>query len=121
MNVTTLIELIQHELPEIKAREISVLDVRALTSIADYLVICTGTSNRHTRAIANHVMDEVKAKGGEHLGVEGMDTGEWVLVDFGDVILHVMMRETRDYYQLEKLWNPDWGQPSKTSDAKAAE
>src|SRR3990167_10396299 len=108
--VTALRELVERELDEIKAREVAVLDVRKLTSMADYLLICCGTSSRHCKSIAQHVIEKVKAAGWTPLGVEGEREGDWILVDLGDVIVHVMLREARDYYQLEKLWDPDWGQ-----------
>lgn len=117
MTTLPLHERVLAELAEMKAREVSCLNVRALTSIADYMIICSGTSNRHTRAIANHIADVLKNQHGvTPIGVEGMDTGEWILVDFGDVIVHVMLRETRDYYQLEKLWDPNWGSASKQAE-----
>lgn len=108
--VTALRELVERELDEIKAREVAVLDVRKLTSMADYLLICCGTSSRHCKSIAQHVIEKVKGAGWTPLGVEGEREGDWILVDLGDVIVHVMLREARDYYQLEKLWDPDWGQ-----------
>lgn len=108
--VTALRELVERELDEIKAREVAVLDVRKLTSMADYLLICCGTSSRHCKSIAQHVIEQAKVAGWTPLGVEGEREGDWILVDLGDVIVHVMLREARDYYQLEKLWDPDWGQ-----------
>jgi ribosome-associated protein len=102
--------LVEHELTESKAREVAVLDVRQLTSMADYLLICCGTSSRHCKSIAQHVIEKAKAAGVTPLGVEGEREGDWILVDLGDVIVHVMLRDVRDYYQLEKLWDPDWGQ-----------
>lgn len=110
MQVEQVKALVQRELDEIKAREVSVLDVRQLTSMADYLLICCGTSTRHCKSIAQHIVEKAKAAGLTPLGVEGEQAGDWILVDLGDVILHVMLRDARDYYQLEKLWDPDWGQ-----------
>jgi len=114
MSKQPLQERVLTELAEMKAREVSCLRISEMTSLADYMIICCGTSNRHTRAIANHLTDVLKNElGVTPIGVEGMDTGEWILVDFGDVIVHVMLRETRDYYQLEKLWDPNWGAAAK--------
>ncbi|HEX4910119.1 MAG TPA: ribosome silencing factor [Permianibacter sp.] len=107
--VTALRDQVLRELDEMKAREVVALDVRALTSMADFLVICCGTSTRHCKSIAQHVVEQAKTAGVMPLGVEGEQGGEWILVDLGDVIVHVMLREARDYYQLEKLWDPDWG------------
>lgn len=99
------------ELDEMKARDVVALDVRKLTSMADFLVICCGTSTRHCKSIAQHIVEQAKAAGVPPIGVEGEQAGDWILVDLGDVIVHVMLREARDYYQLEKLWDADWGQP----------
>lgn len=89
---------------DIKAKDIVVLDVQQKSNITDYMVICTGTSNTHISAIAQHVISEAKQAGMLPLGVEGRDDSEWVLVDLGDVILHVMLEQAREHYQLEKLW-----------------
>lgn len=89
---------------DLKARDIQVLDVRKKTDVTDFLVICSGNSKTHVRSIASHVATEAKHAGEAPLGVEGEDDGEWVLVDFGPVVVHVMQDATRDFYQLEKLW-----------------
>ena len=97
-------------LDELKAVNTVTLDVSGLTDVMDYLVITSGTSNRHVRSLANHVAVEAKQQGVRPLGVEGEDAGEWVLVDFGDVVVHVMLPATRDFYDLERLWaKPDAG------------
>ena len=93
------------ELDELKAQNIVALDVRALTSIADYMVIASGTSDRHVKALSGKVVEALKADGQKALGVEGEKEGEWVLVDFGDVIVHVMLPQVREFYKLENLWN----------------
>ena len=91
-------------LEEIKARDIVVLDVRKLTSLFDYLIVASGDSARQNKALARNVHERVKALGGTIIGVEGEQTGEWVLVDLGAVVVHVMQPAIRDYYNLEQLW-----------------
>lgn len=91
-------------LEEIKARDIVVLDVKKLTSLFDYLIVASGDSTRQTKALARNVHDRVKAAGGSIVGIEGEQSGEWVLVDLGAVVVHVMQPAIRDYYNLEQLW-----------------
>jgi len=91
-------------LEDIKARDIAVLDVRKLTSMCDTLVIASADSNRQVKALAQHVRDKLKAAGATIIGMEGEDTAEWVLVDAGDVIVHIMQPAVRAYYNLEELW-----------------
>lgn len=91
-------------LGDLKAVNTVTLDVSALTDMMDYLVITSGTSNRHVRSLASHVAAEAKKQGMSPLGMEGENAGEWVLVDFGEVVLHVMLPATRDFYDLERLW-----------------
>ena len=93
-------------LEDIKARDIAVFDVRQQTSLYDTLIIASADSNRQVRALANHVRDELKAAGATILGVEGEQAGEWVLVDAGDIVVHVMQPAVRAYYNLEELWAP---------------
>ncbi len=81
------------------------LDVTALTDVMDCLVIASGTSNRHVKALADNVVTEAKKQGIRPIGMEGEDAGEWVLVDYGDVVVHVMLPATRDLYDLERLWS----------------
>jgi ribosome-associated protein len=91
-------------LEEIKAFDIVVLDVRKMTALFDYMVIASAESTRQARALANNVQEKLKAIGGRVHGVEGEQSGEWVLVDLGDVIVHVMQPAVRAYYNLEQLW-----------------
>ncbi|CAH8192179.1 MULTISPECIES: ribosome silencing factor [Vibrio] len=90
---------------DMKALDIKTLDVKGKSSITDYMIICTGTSKRHVASIAEHVSSEVKKVGLEPLGMDGEAEGEWVVLDMGSSMLHVMQEEHRELYQLEKLWS----------------
>lgn len=92
-------------LDELKAKDTVVLDVRGLTSMTDTMVISTGTSNRHVRALAQAVMEKCREAGFRAQGIEGLEESEWVLVDLGDAVIHVMQAQARAFYQLEKLWD----------------
>ena len=107
MNAEALLELVLSTLEDGKARDVQVLDVRRKTSMTDYMVVASGTSERHVRSIAIHVAEEAKKHQMMPIGMEGEDVGEWVLVDLGEVIVHVMKPQTREFYQLEKLWRGD--------------
>ena len=104
MRPRQLAQLVTTALDDIKAVDVQVLDVRKLTSMMDYMVVATGTSDRHVRSISDKVIEAAEQKKVKPLGVEGADAAEWVLVDLGDVIVHVMQRRVRELYQLEKLW-----------------
>ena len=93
-------------LEDIKARDITVLDVRKLTTLYDTLIIATADSARQVKALAQHVRDALKRAGANIIGVEGEETGEWVLVDGGNIVVHIMQPATRAYYNLEELWTP---------------
>ncbi len=97
--------LVIQSLEDMKAKDITVLDVKPLTSIADLMVVATGTSNRHVKSMADNVCEQAKKNGCQPLGVEGQEAAEWVLVDLGDIIVHVMLPDTRRFYDLEKLWS----------------
>ena len=108
MESEALKQLIVHALEDLKAINTVCVDVTGLTDVMDYMVISSGSSNRHVKSLANNVSVEAKKQGMKPLGVEGNDAGEWVLVDFGDVVVHVMLPATRDFYDLERLWiNPE--------------
>ena len=100
-----LLEVVLAALDEMKGVDVRVIDVRELTSITDRMVIVSGTSTRHVKALAEHVVLQAKQQGYKPLGVEGEDVAEWVLVDLVNVVVHVMMPEIRDFYALEKLWS----------------
>ena len=106
MQAEQLKALVIDALDDLKAVNTVTMDVTGLTDVMDYLVIASGTSNRHVKSLADNVCMEAKKQGQRALGVEGEDAGEWVLVDFGDVVVHVMLPATRDFYDLERLWAP---------------
>ena len=93
-------------LEERKALDVTVLDVRSLTDMTDFMIIATGTSSRHVSSIVDFMLVESKKQAIQVLGVEGQRSAEWVLVDFGDAVLHVMQSNPRSFYQLERLWDP---------------
>jgi ribosome-associated protein len=105
MEATQLEQLALSALEDLKGINIVSLDVRELTDVMDYLVLASGSSNRHVKSLAENVIDQGKQQGVRPLGVEGMNGAEWVLVDFGDVVVHVMLPATRDFYDLERLWS----------------
>ncbi|HEX4151538.1 MAG TPA: ribosome silencing factor [Steroidobacteraceae bacterium] len=92
-------------LDDMKALEVRVLDVRGLTDIADYMVIASGTSDRHVRSVAQRVVEKTKEAGFRPHGVEGLNDGDWVLVDLHEYVVHVMLPRVREFYGLEKLWD----------------
>jgi len=104
MNIEDKIKLIVDALEDIKARDIAVLDTGKLTSLFERMVIASGESSRQTKALAAHVREKVKEAGQHVGGMEGEDTGDWVLLDLGDVVVHVMQPATRAHYNLEELW-----------------
>lgn len=97
--------LIVEALDDGKGKDIKVIDVRNFTDIADFMVLVTGTSDRHCKSLADRAADKSKEAGIRPMGVEGTEGGEWILVDLQDVIVHVMQSRTRDFYNLEKLWD----------------
>ena len=104
MESEPLRELVIEALDDLKAVNTVSLDVTDLTDVMDYMVVASGTSNRHVKSLADNVCMEAKKQGMRPIGVEGQDAGEWVLVDFGDVVVHLMLPATRDFYDLERLW-----------------
>lgn len=92
-------------LEDLKGKDIVSLDVSELSDVMDTLIICTGTSSRQVKSLADNVVEEGKKAGVRPIGVEGMDQGDWVLVDYGDLVVHVMLADVRSFYDLEKLWS----------------
>ena len=105
MNAEQLSTLVNAALADLKAQNVVALDVAGMTSIADRIIVASGTSSRHVKSLADSVIERAKEAGVKPLGVEGDATAEWVLVDLGDVIVHVMTPATRQYYDLERLWS----------------
>lgn len=97
--------IVEDALDDLKAKDVTVLDVRELSDVMDTLVIATGTSSRHVKSLASNVVQDAKKSGFPAIGVEGLDQGEWCLVDYGDMVVHIMQEQTRDFYELEKLWS----------------
>jgi ribosome-associated protein len=105
MKTEALQKLVIEALEELKVTQVTVLDVRGMTSVTDVMVVATGTSNRHVKSLADNVQVKVKQAGVMPIGTEGEQQGEWVLVDLGDLVVHVMLPSVRDFYNLEKLWD----------------
>lgn len=105
MKAKELKEVILGAANDLKGQSINCIDVRGLTSIADYMVIVTGRSSTHVKALSDNVVKEVKKANFEVVGVEGRAQSEWVLVDVGDIVVHVMLSQIRNLYNLEELWN----------------
>lgn len=104
MQSAKLLSLINETLDDLKAIDITDLDVTGLTSITDYMVICTGRSSRQVQALADNLVQKLKEHDLKPINIDGKRGSEWILVDYADVIVHIMQPEIRDYYNLEKLW-----------------
>ena len=107
MKLNELKDLVQNSLEDMKAVDIVSIDVKGKSSMTDMLYIATGNSTRHVKSIAEMVGINVKEAGADIIGTEGKGTSEWVLVDLNDIIVHVMLASTREFYALEKLWEPE--------------
>jgi len=107
MTIDDIKQLAIDALEDMKAEDIVVLDVKGKTTVTDWIIVASGTSSRHVKSIANNVIADAKKADKPPLGFEGEAEGEWVLVDLGDVIVHVMQRQVREFYDLESLWSVD--------------
>lgn len=107
-------------LEDIKGRDIEVINTTKLTAMFDRIVIASGDSNRQVKALARNVQDKVREAGGEIVSVEGEENGEWVLVDLGDIVVHIMQPAVRNYYNLEELWEASPARRRPTGEAEAA-
>lgn len=104
MQANELKDLVVRALEDMKAKDVQILDVRERTSVTDFMIIASGTSNRHVKSIAENVVQEAKDAGVRAQGVEGGGNSDWILVDLGDVVAHVMMPAAREFYDLERFW-----------------
>jgi len=105
MNSEQLSDLVIEALDDIKAKDVVRLDVRDMTTVTDYMIVASGTSNRHVKALVDNVTEKAKEAGHRPIGVEGEDGSEWVLLDLQDTLVHVMLPKVREFYNLEKLWS----------------
>ena len=105
MQAEELRNLVVNALEDVKGVDVATLDVRGKTAITDFMVIATGTSDRHVKALSTNVLNEARDAGIKPLGVEGERSGDWILLDLNDVVVHVMLRDVREFYNLEKLWS----------------
>ena len=117
MDLRKLQRVVIDAIEDVKGHDIRVFNTTGLTDLFDRVVLVTATSNRQTRAVASNVREKVKAAGGEVISVEGEETGEWVLVDLGDIVVHVMQAAIRAYYNLEEIWG---GKPVRLKRATPA-
>ncbi|HMU99482.1 MAG TPA: ribosome silencing factor [Rhodocyclaceae bacterium] len=120
MDVRKLQKIVVAALEDIKGKDIEVINTTRLTSLFDRIVIASGDSNRQVKALARNVQEKVREAGGEVVSVEGEENGEWVLVDLGDIVVHVMQPAIRQYYNLEELWQVTPGQHRKLAESKVA-
>ena len=104
MQTETLVQLAVAALEDLKGQDITTIDVQGKTSVTDYMIIASGSSSRHVKSLAENVLEKAKEQGVRPLGSEGLDGGEWALLDLGDVVVHVMQVPPRQFYDLERLW-----------------
>lgn len=122
MDTNTLQQIVVSALEDIKARDIEVIDTARLTPLFDRVVVASADSGRQTRALARNVHDKVREAGGDVIGIEGEEGGEWVLVDLGGIVVHIMQPAVREYYRLEDLWRnpPATRRPASGQDRSAS-
>ncbi|HCS90521.1 MAG: ribosome silencing factor [Thiohalocapsa sp. PB-PSB1] len=117
MQLEQLKDLIVETLNDMKARDVTIMDVRGKTVITDYMVVASGTSDRHVKSIAETIAYRAKEAGEPAIGSEGVDAGEWALVDLNGLVVHIMLPKVRDFYNLERLWSA----PALVSDSMPAQ
>jgi ribosome-associated protein len=110
LNADALQQLVIEAMDDLKARDIRDINVEGVAGFTDRMVFASGTSNRHVKSIAQSVVEKVKQAGLAPLGLEGEDVGDWVLIDLGDVVAHIMLPDTRQFYDIERLWSEQAGQ-----------
>lgn len=120
MDIRKLQKIAVSALEDIKGRDIEVINTTKLTSLFDRIVIASADSTRQVKALARSVQDKVKEAGGEVIGVEGENSGEWILVDLGDIVVHIMQPAVRNYYNLEELWQARPSRAAKSAAEPAA-
>ena len=113
MQTEELLKIVLDTLDDRKGQNIKTINVQGKTSITDFMVLVTGTSQRHIQSLSDYVVEKVKENGFLPLGIEGEQGSEWVLLDLGDIILHLMTAQTREFYQLEKLWEADFSEQNE--------
>jgi len=121
MDTRKLQKIAVDALEDIKGKDIEIIDTRKLTSLFDKIIIASGDSNRQTKALARNVHDKVKEAGGDVIGMEGEDVGEWVLVDLGDIVVHIMQPNIRLHYDLASLWKTTPKRAAAAAEKKAVE
>lgn len=120
MELEAMKQAVVDALEDIKATDISVLDVSKLTSITSYMIIASASSTRQAKSLAHNVQEKLRELGVTITGVEGEHEGEWVLVDLGDIVVHIMLQNTRDYYNLEQLWGAAEGRRQSMAGKQSA-
>ena len=117
-NADQLLDAALKALDDAKGEDIKVLDVTTLTDVTDYMVVATGTSDRHVRALADKLVEAMNNAGHKQLGIEGEEDRDWILVDFVDIVVHLMRAQTRSRYDLESLWDKTFGELAAESSAE---
>lgn len=108
-------QLVIKALEDLKALKINEINVEGIASFTDSMIFASGTSNRHVKSISQSVLDSAKKANATVLGLEGEDIGEWVLIDLGDIVVHIMLPDTREFYDIERLWSDEAGQSTQSA------
>ncbi len=118
MSSDALLKFVENSLDDDKAQAVTVIDLEGKSSIADYMVVASGTSSRQVASISDHLVERLKAAGETGIGVDGKSQGDWVLIDIGDVVVHVFRPEVREFYNLEKMWGVEMPETAPTFQAE---